>query len=52
MLLATSAFGEEFFRRPDNFRKQACWFGPFDEFLYLDADTVVFERIAAAAGPL
>jgi hypothetical protein len=43
--LARAAFGEGFFRRPNNFRKQACWFGPFDEFLYLDADVVVFSRI-------
>ena len=38
-------FGAGFFRRPGNFRKQACWFGPFEEFLYLDADIVVFEPI-------
>lgn len=43
--MARRAFGEGFLRRPDNLRKQACWFGPFDEFLYLDADIVVFERI-------
>lgn len=40
-------FGAGFFRRPRNFRKQACWLGAFDEFLYLDADIVVFEPIAA-----
>ncbi len=39
-------FGRGFFRRPENFRKQAAWFGRFDEFLYVDADVVVFERIA------
>ncbi len=38
-------FGKKFFTRPNQFRKQACWFGPFDEFLYLDTDIVVFERI-------
>jgi len=38
-------FGENFFARPNQFRKQACWFGPFDEFLYLDTDIVVFEKI-------
>jgi len=43
---ACEAFGEQFFRNPNNFRKQACWFGPFDEFLYLDADVVVFSPIA------
>ncbi|NJO41463.1 MAG: methionine synthase [Cyanobacteria bacterium CRU_2_1] len=38
-------FGESFFARPNQFRKQACWFGPFDEFLYIDTDIVVFEKI-------
>lgn len=38
-------FGEKFFARPNQFRKQACWFGVFDEFLYLDTDIVVFEKI-------
>jgi hypothetical protein len=38
-------FGEEFFARPNQFRKQACWFGEFDEFLYIDTDIVVFEKI-------
>jgi hypothetical protein len=23
-------FGGQFFARPNQFRKQACWFGPFD----------------------
>jgi hypothetical protein len=39
-------FGSKFFARPNQFRKQACWFGPFDEFLYIDTDIVVFEKIA------
>ncbi|MBD2577935.1 Npun_R2821/Npun_R2822 family protein [Oscillatoria sp. FACHB-1406] len=39
-------FGEGFFARPNQFRKQACWFGEFDEFLYIDTDIVVFEKIA------
>lgn len=38
-------FGEQFFARPNQFRKQACWFGPFDEFLYIDTDIVVFEKM-------
>lgn len=38
-------FGEGFFARPSQFRKQACWFGEFDEFLYIDTDIVVFEKI-------
>ncbi len=39
-------FGAGFFARPNQFRKQACWFGEFDEFLYIDTDIVVFEKIA------
>lgn len=39
-------FGGQFFARPNQFRKQACWFGTFDEFLYIDTDIVVFEKIA------
>jgi hypothetical protein len=40
-----ATFGGEFFARPNQFRKQACWFGSFDEFLYIDTDIVVFEKI-------
>lgn len=39
-------FGAEFFARPHQFRKQACWFGPFERFLYIDTDIVVFSPIA------
>lgn len=39
-------FGKEFFARPNQFRKQACWFGSFDEFIYIDTDIVVFEKIS------
>jgi hypothetical protein len=38
-------FGGNFFARPNQFRKQACWFGPFDQFLYIDTDIVVFEKL-------
>lgn len=38
-------FGENFFDKPNKLRKQACWFGEFDEFLYIDTDIVVFEKI-------
>jgi len=38
-------FGKKFFARPNQFRKQACWFGPFDEFLYIDTDIIIFEKI-------
>lgn len=41
-------FGDRFFARPNQFRKQACWFGDFDEFLYIDTDIVVFDRIIDA----
>lgn len=39
-------FGTGFFARPNQFRKQACWFGPFERFLYIDTDVVVFSPIA------
>lgn len=39
-------FGAGFFNNPNKQRKQACWFGPFDEFLYIDTDIVVFDKIA------
>lgn len=39
-------FGSDFFARPNQFRKQACWFGPFDKFLYIDTDVVVFNKIS------
>jgi hypothetical protein len=39
-------FGEKFFARPNQFRKQVCWFGEFDHFLYIDTDIVVFDKIA------
>ncbi|MBE9221225.1 methionine synthase [Cyanobacterium stanieri LEGE 03274] len=40
-----SIFGENFFARPNQFRKQACWFGEYDEFLYIDTDIIVFDKI-------
>ena len=39
------AFGAQFFARSNQFRKQACWYGSFDEFLYIDTDIIVFEKI-------
>lgn len=38
-------FGEDFFTNPNRFRKYACWFGELDEFLYVDTDVIVFEKI-------
>ena len=45
-------FGKKLFSRPEQFRKQICWFGPFDEFLYIDTDIVVFEKIIDNLGYL
>ncbi|MDJ0703383.1 MAG: methionine synthase [Leptolyngbyaceae cyanobacterium MO_188.B28] len=39
-------FDSSFFARPNQFRKQACWFGPFERFLYIDTDIIVFEKIS------
>ena len=39
-------FGENFFNKPNKLRKQACWFGEFDEFIYIDTDIVVFEPLS------
>lgn len=39
-------FGRKFFDKPNKHRKHVCWFGPFDEFIYVDTDVVVFEKIA------
>ena len=41
-----SIFGKGFFARANQFRKQVCWFGPFEKFLYIDTDIVVFSQIA------
>ncbi len=38
-------FGQGFFDKPNKLRKHACWFGELDEFLYIDTDIVVFEKI-------
>jgi NAD-dependent DNA ligase len=38
-------FGQGFFDKPNKLRKHACWFGEFDEFLYIDTDIIVFEKI-------
>ncbi|MEM7114748.1 MAG: hypothetical protein AAF614_20090, partial [Chloroflexota bacterium] len=39
-------FGQGFFPNPGNLRKQLCWLGPFERFLYVDADIVVFQSFA------
>jgi hypothetical protein len=38
-------FGEGFFARPNNLKKLVQWFGPLEEFLYIDTDIVVFSPI-------
>lgn len=45
-------FGADFFARPQQFRKQAAWFGEGDRFLYIDTDIVVFEPIIAVLNDL
>lgn len=44
-VLINQICGNKLFDRPNLLRKLACWFGPFDEFLYIDTDIVVFEKI-------
>lgn len=40
-------FDRDFLALPNKMRKFVLWFGPLDEFLYIDTDIVVFEDIAA-----
>jgi hypothetical protein len=40
-------FDRNFLALPNKMRKLAAWFGPLDEFLYMDTDIIVFEDIAA-----
>jgi hypothetical protein len=37
--------GEDFLARRNLLRKLACWFGPLDEFLFIDTDIIVFDKI-------
>lgn len=39
-------FDRDFLKLPNKMRKLAVWFGEFDEFLYIDTDIVVFDKIA------
>ena len=39
-------FDRDFLALPNKMRKLAVWFGPLDEFLYIDTDIIVFEKIA------
>jgi hypothetical protein len=40
-------FDRDFLALPNKMRKLAVWFGPLDEFIYIDTDIIVFEDIAA-----
>ncbi|NET02982.1 MAG: methionine synthase [Sphaerospermopsis sp. SIO1G2] len=42
----TKICGKDLLDRPNLLRKLVCWFGPLDEFLYIDTDIVVFNKIA------
>jgi hypothetical protein len=39
-------FDRDFLRLPNKMRKLAAWFGPLDQFLYIDTDILVFQKIA------
>lgn len=39
-------FDRDFLKLPNKMRKLATWFGVLDEFLYIDTDIVVFDKIA------
>ncbi|WP_066378478.1 Npun_R2821/Npun_R2822 family protein [Anabaena sp. CA = ATCC 33047] len=39
-------FAQDFLALPNKMRKLVAWFGPLDEFIYIDTDIVVFEKIA------
>jgi hypothetical protein len=39
-------FPKDFLALPNKMRKLAAWFGPLDDFIYIDTDILVFEKIA------
>ncbi len=39
-------FDRDFLSLPNKLRKLVQWFGPLDEFLYIDTDIIVFEKIS------
>jgi hypothetical protein len=39
-------FDRDFLRLPNKMRKLIAWFGPLDQFLYIDTDILVFQKIA------
>lgn len=40
-------FDRDFLKLPNKMRKLVAWFGPLEEFIYIDTDIIVFEDIAA-----
>uniref|UniRef100_B8HT85 Methionine synthase n=1 Tax=Cyanothece sp. (strain PCC 7425 / ATCC 29141) TaxID=395961 RepID=B8HT85_CYAP4 len=44
--MVAEIFDQEFLPQPNKLRKLAVWFGPLDEFIYIDTDIVVFTDIA------
>lgn len=38
-------FPRDFLKLPNKMRKLSAWFGPFDEFAYIDTDILLFESI-------
>ncbi|MFQ4140670.1 Npun_R2821/Npun_R2822 family protein [Chlorogloeopsis sp. ULAP02] len=45
-------FPKDFLALPNKMRKLAVWFGPLDEFIYIDTDIIVFEKIADSLNQL
>lgn len=44
--LVTSTFGTQILRHPQRLRKLAAWWGPYQQFLYLDTDIVLLGKIS------
>ncbi|MBD2099526.1 Npun_R2821/Npun_R2822 family protein [Leptolyngbya sp. FACHB-261] len=44
--VVAETFDRDFLALPNKMRKLVAWFGPLDEFLYIDTDIIVFEKIA------
>jgi hypothetical protein len=38
-------FPRDFLRLPNKMRKLGCWFGPLDQFVYIDTDILLFQSI-------
>jgi hypothetical protein len=39
-------FDRDFLNNPNKMRKFVQWFGPLDEFIYIDTDIIVFEKVS------